>query len=113
MKTAAPYTPTPYTPTQVLNNLRNFVHELRHHTDNLPVGPGFVRHQCESILARGIADTLPTTPGSLLDTLANVTAALENCLLHHGQLMPAADLYQRQMLVAATKHTLQQHGLTV
>lgn len=106
-------TPAPYTPTQVLNNLRNFVHELRHHTDNLTGGPGFVRHQCESILARGIADPLPTTPGSLLDTLANVTAALDTVLLHQGQHMTPEDLYQRRMLVAATKHTLQQHGLTV
>lgn len=53
----------------------------------------------------------PTEPGSLLDTLANVTAALDNVLLHQGKHMTPADLYQRQMLCAATKHTLTQHGI--
>lgn len=50
-------------------------------------------------------------PGSLLDTLANVTAALDTVLLHQGQHMTPADLYQRRMLVASTKHTLKTHGI--
>jgi hypothetical protein len=46
--------PRPYTPHQVINQLRNFVDQLRDHAPNLESGPGYVRHQCESILARGI-----------------------------------------------------------
>ncbi len=55
----------------------------------------------------------PTDTASLLDTLANVTAALDTVLLHQGQHMTPDDLYQRRMLVAATKHTLQTHGITL
>lgn len=102
--------PKPYTPQQVLNNLRNFIDQLDKHSPSSL----YVIDRCENIIARGIepATTLPTCPGSLLDTLANVTAALDNVLLHH-QHMPASDLYQRRLLVASTKHTLQQHGITI
>lgn len=59
------------------------------------------------------AANLPSGPGSLLDTLANVTAALDTVLIHQGQHMTPDDLYQRRMLVAATKHTLQAHGISL
>jgi hypothetical protein len=44
----------PYTPQQVIHNLQNFLEQLRDFSPNLTSGPGWVRHQCESILARGI-----------------------------------------------------------
>lgn len=112
---STPTAPKPYTPQQVLNNLRRFVDELDGHPINLEGGPGFVLGRCQDILKRGIepASTLPTSPGSLIDTLANVTAALDTVLLNQGQHMTPADLYQRRMLVASTKHTLTQHGITI
>jgi hypothetical protein len=116
---STPTAPKPYTPKQILNNLRNFVTELQSHPDTRHAdpkahsGPGYVLGRCFDILSRGIepATTLPTGPGSLLDTLANVTATLDNVLLHQGQHMTAEDLYQRRLLVASTRHTLQQHGI--
>jgi hypothetical protein len=105
---------TPYTPAQVVNNLKNFVRELRDYPTNLEGGPGFVHHQSLNIIARGIAETAPAPePGSLLDTLANDTAALDTVLIHQGQHMTPDDLYQRRMLVAATKHTLETHGIKI
>lgn len=114
-------TPKPYTPQQVLNNLRTMLDELARHPDTRHAdaaslsGPGYVMGRCMDILNRGIepATTLPTGPGSLLDTLSNVTAALDNVLLHQGQHMTPEDRYQRRLLVASTKHTLQQHGITI
>jgi len=59
--------PKPYTTTQVLNNLRNFVTELQSHPDTRHAdpkahsGPGYVLGRCEDILDRGIKDnTLPS-----------------------------------------------------
>lgn len=54
-------TPIPYTPQQVLNNLRNFITELlnhpytRHDCDALS-GPGYVLRQCQNIIDRGIKE---------------------------------------------------------
>lgn len=55
-------TKTPYTVAQVLANLKNCEHELREHKPNLELGPGYVRNQLQSILARGIAENTGTTP---------------------------------------------------
>jgi hypothetical protein len=109
---STPTAPQPYTPQQVLNNLQNFVAELDNYPANEQSGPSYVLHCCQDILKRGIeSPALPTEPGSLLDDLANVTAALDTVLIHQGQHMTPEDRYQRQMLVAATKHTLKQHGI--
>jgi len=44
----------PYTPQQVIHNLQNMLEQLQDYPDDLEGGPGWVRHQCASILARGI-----------------------------------------------------------
>jgi len=37
-----------------MNNLLNFIQELSRYEPNLEGGPGYVRLQCQNILARGI-----------------------------------------------------------
>jgi hypothetical protein len=78
---------------------------LQHIDANAAESPEWIRRTAREAIAKA------TGPGSLLDTLANVTATLDNVLLHQGQHMTAEDLYQRRLLVASTRHTLQQHGI--
>lgn len=79
---------------------------LQHIDANAAESPEWIRRTAREAIAQA------TGPGSLLDTLSNVTAALDTVLIHQGKHMTPDDLYQRRMLVAATKHTLQQHGIT-
>lgn len=54
-------TPKPYTPQQVLNNLRKFVQELDGCPINLEGGPGYVLGVCHDILKRGIEPSVPVS----------------------------------------------------
>lgn len=53
---------------------------------------------------------MKTSIQNLVSMLQDVTASLDNVLLHHGKDMPPADLYQRRMLVASVNETLRKHG---
>ena len=44
----------PYTPEQVLNNLKNIREELRDFPMSLETGPGYARYIADSIIERGI-----------------------------------------------------------
>lgn len=60
----------PYSTTQVLNNLREMVYQLRGHNSTKDSGPAWSRNQAESILERGIYTYDP----ELLDALKKLSA---------------------------------------
>lgn len=52
-------------------------------------------------------DLVTENAGELVEMLAQVTAALENSVLHHGQPMPLADRNSRARLVEQAKTLLE------
>lgn len=55
-------------------------------------------------------ELLTENAGEVLDTLSNVTAILENVLLHQGRYMPYADYQSRSMVAKHARALLTKLG---